>query len=350
MRRAFAPLLAVLIAACGGAPPNSAPSPEAPVAPITEGPLRIEPGGVNLGAVAPGTVHQASVALHNTGTVPIVIADVKSTCICTAPDDLKGRTIAPGASIPLNLTFSAPTELGERLKEIQVIFSFAGQTRHVAVPVSAAITMSLRATPPYVDALKGVTAGESTVESVDGRPFRIISAGGASPEYADAFDPARDAPRSSYRLRWHVPPRSVDACAGARLWWPIETDQADCPILPVRIRHECTGGASDPARRQRSWTFEEPIALLGAVRGGEPVEVEVVLNNASAVPIASVASLSPDARAELLGTEPRGKGATVCRVRFTPRAGQAGLLYAMVEFRSLTGNKDIAFIARVLPN
>jgi hypothetical protein len=34
-------------------------------------------------------------------------------------------------------------------------------------------------------------------------------------------------------------------------------------------------------------------------------------------------------------------------VRFTPAANARGMLYAMVEFRSETGSKDIAFVARV---
>ena len=146
--------------------------------------------------------------------------------------------------------------------------------------------------------------------------------------------------------------RSIDNCAGARLWWAVETDNPDCPILPLRIRHECTGVLGDPDRRERGWSFKEYIANLGAIAGGKPVEVDVEIDNKSLVPILSVESMSPDARAELVSTHPRSGGltggVTSCRVRFTPRQGYEGMLYALVLFRSGTGDKELAFISRVL--
>ena len=36
-----------------------------------------------------------------------------------------------------------------------------------------------------------------------------------------------------------------------------------------------------------------------------------------------------------------------CRVRLTPAAGYSGMLYAMVSFKSITGDKAVAFVGRV---
>ncbi len=328
-------------------------SPGIGLAAIIAGPLTVEPGGLDFGVIDPKSTHQALITLRNTGAGPIRIIDAKPDCACTAPENLAGRVIGPGETIPFSATFTAPTETGRKKAKITLIFEYGGKTqRPISIPLHGLITMAVRSSPPYIDALKGVTTGQVRLDSVDGRPFRIISADGRPPVFADGFDPESGESRSAYTVRWNVPPRSIDNCAGARLWWVVETDNPDCPILPLRIRHECTGGRRDPDRQRRGWSFKEYIANLGAVAGGKTVEVDVEIDNKTLVPILSVQSMSPDARAELVSTQPRSGGftggVTSCRVRFTPRQGYEGMLYALVLFRSGTGDKEIAFISRVL--
>ena len=144
----------------------------------------------------------------------------------------------------------------------------------------------------------------------------------------------------------------VEDCGGERIWWVVETDHPDCPILPLRIRHECTGIRIDRTYEQRGWIFHQYMLNAGAVIAGTPVDLDVdvrSLNDQLGSGIDAVESLSPDATAEFLGIlEPPGDTGTV-RVRFTPRAGTEGMLYAMVNFKSPTGDKEIAFLVRVLP-
>ncbi len=129
----------------------------------------------------------------------------------------------------------------------------------------------------------------------------------------------------------------------------METDHLDCPILPLRIRHECTGARRDLAHRQRGWRFKEYIVNLGGLTAGRDVEVNVDLPNSSGVRINGVTSLNTNALAILVSTHSIAHDISSCRVRFTPSRGYQGMLYAMVMFQSDTGNKDIAFIARVQP-
>ncbi len=311
------------------------------------GPLEIEPGAVNFGRVEPRSTHRAEFVLSNVGIAPLTIAGVKSTCACTATQDIVGRAIAPGEVLPFSSTFRAPTQLGPRDAQVTIIFEYSGRQVPARLTIEGVVVAKIRAEPPYVDALRQATAGEIRLDAGDGRGFRVVSAGGAPPVHADGFDPAGP-PRSGYVLRWSVEPRSSGDCEGAPLWWVIETDHPDCPVLPLYIRHECTGGQRDPERQRRGWYFHEYVASFGAVRAGRSAETEVeIAHTAARVPISGVRSLSPDARAELLSAEAGPGDSTVCRVRFTPRAGYQGLLYAMVEFQSPTGAKDIAFIASV---
>ena len=136
------------------------------------------------------------------------------------------------------------------------------------------------------------------------------------------------------------------------LWWVVETDHPDCPVLPLRIRHGCTALIADTAVEQRGWLFYVYMVNAGSVTAGTSVDLDVDVRRLYERPscgINAVESLTPDATAEFLGMlEPPGESSTV-RFRFTPRAGTSGLMYAMVDFKSLTGDKAIAVIARVMP-
>ena len=329
--------------------PPALPAKTVPLAPVSAGPLRIEPGRFDFGMIGPQSIHAVNATLYNTGAAPITILKVSPSCACTIPQDLTDTVIPPGGSIPFSATFSAPTEPGVKNAYVQLVFRYGGRQAHARINLQGMITMPVRAEPPYVDALKGVTTGRTRIESVDGRPFRIISANGESPIYLDGFDPQMDQPRNAYEVQWNIPRRTIENCQGMRLWWVIETDHPDCPILPMRVRHECTGLKADPDWRQRTWRFPEYIAQLGALHAGVPVEVDVDIVNEKNVRIFAVQSRSSGADAELVSTTPKEGDITTYRVRLTPRRGYEGMLYAMVLFRSDTGSKDIAFIGRVMP-
>ena len=368
IRLPLALLIMLALAACGAADP--APSPPAAVAPAVTppatvvttgdppqvfGPLLVTPGGFGLGAIEPNSVHQVQLTLVNQGSEPISIVETQSSCKCTVPDLLDGTVIAAGESVVMAATFSAGSAPGP--KDAKILLKFRTPSRPrlqlALIKIAGEVTMKVRAEPPFVDALKGVTGGTVRVESTDGRPFAIVTAGGEPPRYVGGFDPGRDQPRSAYALRWSVNYSArVEDCGGERLWWVVETDHPQCPILPLRIRHECTGMRQDPNYKQRGW-FSPPYMInAGAVIAGTPVDLDVEVQRLDDRPgtgIYAVESLSPDATAEFLGIlEPPGDTSTV-RVRFTPRAGTAGMLYAAVRLKSATGDADVAFLARVLP-
>ena len=133
----------------------------APVAlpPIVEGPLRIEPGAFDFGAIPPESAHEAHFTLANAGTTPITILRVIPTCHCTAPENIVNRVIPPGRSLPFNAAFHAPTETGQKSSKIVLAFAAGGQRYTTQLQLRAVITMAVQSEPTYVDALKGVTDG-----------------------------------------------------------------------------------------------------------------------------------------------------------------------------------------------
>jgi len=349
-------ITSTLVGCDGG---DSAPSP-APVNVITEGlpprvfgTLLVSPGGFDFGTVAPNTVNEVRIRLTNQGTEPIAIITTSSDCKCTVPEELDGMVIAPGQTIPMTATIDLRAAPG--VKESKVLLKFKSglqPMQHALIKFKGEVAMAVRSEPAYVDALKGATSGTVRVESMDGRPFRVITAGGEPPRYGDGFDPARDEPRLAYTLQWEVHyPTNTDDCGGERLWWVVETDHPDCGVLPLRIRHECTGSLMDQNHKERGWIFHQYLLNAGVVRPGEPVELDVGvrrLGERATCGINAAESQTPDATAEFIGLlEPPGEGSTV-RLRFTAKPGTAGLLYAMVNFKSPTGDMELAVLARVV--
>ncbi|MHC4765620.1 MAG: DUF1573 domain-containing protein, partial [Planctomycetota bacterium] len=227
--------------------------------PIQRGPLVIDPGGFQLGTVLPGSAHETHGTIRNSGTAPVAIASARSTCMCTVPEGLEGAVIPPGGSHPFSVTYTAGHEPGSKDAKVWVKFQAGGEPQAAVIKIDALISMAVRSDPPYVDALKGVTSGQLRVESMDRRPFRILSAYGRPPAHADGFDPGRDEPRTAYTLRWHVeyPDPDEADCFRSTYWWVIETDHPECPVLPVEIRHDCTGAHRLRRARPQGWFFSE---------------------------------------------------------------------------------------------
>ncbi len=315
-------------------------------------PVVVDPAIVDFGKVAPGSRHPATFSVKNLGSAPLTIKSVVPSCKCTDVNVLAGTIIAPGAAATLTATLDVPTTPGE--KDAKVFLTFEGYPQPVMALLKADANLPIRALPAYVDALKKVTSGSIKLSSEDGKPFRVLSAGGAPPLF-EGFDPAKQEPLASYTLRWAVP---AEACESLPLWWIVETDRADCPIIPLRIRHECTGSRADPTKAERFWFFPEPIGVAGRLSAGQSAEVPMVIEHynpkgkgAVVRPdwseVKSVRSLTPQFTAELTGTRPGSKDDLALLLKVSPTAGAKGLIYGMVEVETATGKGQVAVVMQV---
>ena len=168
-------LIAIILAAASALPSRAG------------GPLAVEPPLVDFGVVAPSTKHPARFTLRNVGSAPLTIARAQPSCKCTDISDVAGRTLAPGEAIEPTAALAVPSSPG--IKDAKVMISVQGQPGIVEARMQADVTFPVRVTPAYVDALKGALEREIAVASVDGKPFRITSAGGRAPRFG-GHDPA----------------------------------------------------------------------------------------------------------------------------------------------------------------
>ena len=358
---AFVLAVAFTSAAFGQAPPATAPParPKAPVGgPAGPGqmpPIVVEPALADFGVVEPATAHPATFTLRNTGPAPLTIVMAMPSCKCTTLEVYDGKIIPAGGTLEMKATLNAPATPG--VKEAKVNVVIKDYNKPVLLALRCEVLLPIKAAEEFVDALKGVNKGVLTIESRDGKPFRIVTSNGTTPSFV-GFDPAKDEPRSSYKVNWSV---EGWPCENMRLWWIIETDRPDCAILPCRIRHECTGSKADEARKTRKWIFKEQVVNAGRVKPGQTVRLTAEIENSEpkvgkdkpAVmsqgfrQITGVRSPDPRASAKLIKVDPRGVDETLLTFEFTPAADAKGMIYIPVKVASATGEGEIAVVASV---
>ena len=274
-------------------------------------PIQAEPAVLDFGYIAPSAESKGTFKLWNRGTKPITVLAIQPSCKCTTTNDLADTQIKPGEFAELEAGLDGAPLPGPRKANIKVLVD--GYSRVIELEIKAEVAYPLRAPPGYLNVVKGQEQkGRLFVESIDKKPFRICHVHGEPPEYI-GFDPALDAPRSQYLIRWDI------TKYGDKIppYWIIVSDREDCPILPIRVRHEST--IPRPVFRLKEYSVN-----LGAMEPGKPIEVVVDMED-PLEPIVAVATDDARLRAELLSTE-LDNGNLRARIRVTPRPDADGLV------------------------
>ncbi len=290
--------------------------------------IEFDPPILDMGFVRPNQDATGSIEMKNTGSRPIRILSVTPSCKCTTLEDLTGRVIQPGESIPLKASLEGRAVTGVRTATITIVFD--GIPKPLRVELRAEVAMAVRAMPGILNLASGATTGHVAVESLDGEPFNILAANRQPPRFI-GFDTDLDEPRSKYVLQWDL----TEQEAQRRLdrWWVIETDHPDCPLTDAWIRHVTT---IERPPRDRPWSVPGRRSLIGLIEPGGYVDFTVDIKNIGASnAIYAVRSLSGDFDAELLVFERNGANG-VCTIRVVPRAEFSGLLYGRVELVAST--------------
>lgn len=338
-------LPAALVVPQGSLPPGTARIPDMVV---------VQPESISFGAVPPGSSHTGSFTLLNTTPSPVTIRAAVPSCKCTALTDIVGKSIPAGGSLAFNVTMEVPLTPGVKDATVQIVVE--GLSKPLTAKLSAESVMPIRVDPAYVDALKGKSMGTVAVRSADGRPFRILGVDGSAPAFV-GFDPSADVPRAEYTLRWTAPSAP---CEAMPLWWVIETDRADCPLVPLRIRHECTGSKADPGRFAREWFFPEPIGIVGRVAAGASAETVVPIEHYNpqargAVQrpqwkdVVRVETRDPRAKATLVRAQAGARDQVDVRLSVTPGTQVRGFFAIPVDIVTATGTGTVTVYGIAAP-
>ena len=286
-------------------------------------PLAIDPPALDFGFIAPGESKTGIFTLKNPNNFPLTIVTLQPTCTCTSTTDLSGRVIAPGESIQFDASLAAAVATGPRKSTVKVIVE--GFSKPVEVDVRAEVVMDLRVVPPAINVLPNVpVAGRVVIESVDKKPFRILSVDGVAP-VCIGFDPAKDAARSSYLVRYDF---TRVATTELPAWWLIETDRMNSPVLAVKLR--CEASHIVPVVRMKEYNLN-----LGLIPTSSAKEFTFDLVD-WVDPVASIQSMSDAFTAQLVAQDRQGKDLQI-RFRVTPNTSVKGLFQCKLQMN--TGDK-----------
>lgn len=335
-----------------GASPAPRPAPPETAAPPLVRPFEFDPPNVNFGYVAIGDPMEADVKIRNVSEAPLKILTMKPDCRCTTVQDLAGTVIPVGGEIEFTAVIDGRDAAGTKENEIRFVFE---GYEPAALKMTSTVTRAVRTDPGYIVALDGVTKGVLTVGAMDREPFRLLAANGGPVQYLDGFDPERDEPRVMYKVGWDVTDFDPTTClnsAGERMpkWFVLETDNAEAPVVDVRVRNECT--RVDMPQPGRQWVLSRLRANIDELQPGESAEFDVDMKwLRGAKPsdtIREVRSETDHISASIVSLN-REEDRITARVRVTPVPGHTGLIYGDIRLYAYTPGHSarIMIIGRV---
>ena len=312
----------------------------APVAELP--PIRLDPQILDFGFIPPNAKVQGAVKLQNVSAEPITILAVQPTCKCTTLNNLAGTVIPAGGSVDLEAAMDGGPNPGPKTAAVKVLID--GFARPIEVDLKAEISLSIRAIPPYINAVREQNQrGRIVIESITGKPFKICSIHGKVPNLLN-YDPATDEPLSKYIFAYDL----ADIDMPYPRYLVVTTDDPDVPVVDVYLRHESTMPTINRSIRVADG-FRHPF---GRIDKGGTAQIEIAFQDMRE-PIATVISGTKDARVSLLGSRTEtveGTQRTIYKIEIVPAKDFEGVLYFPITFLTNSGESaDIPTFGVVIP-
>lgn len=326
-------------------PPNDSPAirPQGSVA-VRAGATAVyaEAPDLDFGMVRPGTRIRGEFLLVNPTDQPVKVLKAVPTCQCTTVE-VSGLAIPPGGGLTIPATLQVPNTTG--LKQAAINMMLEGPTGPVGGPrltLSALAAYPVRTQPLYVDALKpeGMT-GNVTLESTDGRPFRVLSVNGRPPVLKTP-----DQPLTQHLVAYDL---TDETQASMPKWLLFETDHPEAAMIEMRVRHNWSRLPHQFPNYKVRIQFDGYIANLGAVVAGTPAVFNLELKNFAGQQVLRLRSGDPDFKIDLLEQTPGDGGRVRVTAALTPTAAVSGSFMVPITFDATTGSETMYAIGVVRP-
>ncbi len=318
--------------------PPVAPAPQRPLAKSVGEvpPLVADPIALDLGFLPPNTPGEGTVTLRNNGDKPLTINAIVASCKCTTINDIVGKQIAPGGSETITIKLDGAPAMGVRRSSVKVTVD--GFARALDIAVKGEVSLPVRIVPPYINAIeqKNLT-GRLIVESIDRKPFRILSDQGGGGFVIQGFDAASDAPRNSYVVAYDLTARAKDLPSHLL----IETDAPGAGVVDVRVR-------SERAPRKSRILFTDMRCNIGLIPAKSSKEARFTLLDGK-LTVESVETASGDAAVAVARTEPGKDGSLTVFISVTPTPEFSGILVVPVVLKCAGQTAELEVIASVRP-
>ena len=150
----------------------------------------------DFGAVEPQAKLQAQFMLKNEGTETIQLdKNVGHSCSCTVPT-MKKNTLAPGESVPVSISFTAPGNPGRTSKNLWVNTLAPTLPAKLTMTVTATVREYIKVTPTRLELDFRMEENQSkviVVKSTDDIPFKVTGFSSANGVIKVNYDPENEA-------------------------------------------------------------------------------------------------------------------------------------------------------------
>lgn len=226
-----------------------------------EPPVSLSPDAlIDFGFLMPGEIAERSFTLRNEGDIPLTVGRLHVGCPClTVTTD--ATVIQPGETARFNVQMEAGFVLTESRKAISVQFEeYSGAKWATCLSTwSYYVNTSI----PGLN-LDRERSGVIKLVSIDGEPFRILSAGGAPPVFTDST-----IDQNTPAVEWEIAYDFTRSRGSA--WFIIETDHAISPVVPLPVYAREVMNAERAFQRKGLKSYRG-VFNLGHVRPGDTFE------------------------------------------------------------------------------
>ena len=87
----------------------------------------------DFGDIKQGDVVKHAFRFKNTGEVPLIISDTKTSCGCTTPEYPKDQPIAPGEESSMTVQFNSSGKIGVQNKTVTIYANVAGGSDAITI-------------------------------------------------------------------------------------------------------------------------------------------------------------------------------------------------------------------------
>lgn len=299
-------------------PQSHAPAPRVPT-------LQLVSPRVNFGVNKPLAFVNEQMTLMNSGDKPITIARAIGECSCTDATILgNDHVLDPGEQLDILFAVEFPRTMGLQTKHV-LVYEEGNETPYM-VPFDFEVGYPIRVNGGAQFAIIIDPVGEFVVDSVEGKPFKVISINGAEPGY-NGYDPKTQWPQSKYTLTYNWTKLSQNEIPR---WVVVETDlpDAEMVVFPARVPNH------QPITDRRQWAAMDEFIATGPISAEQPSHVTMLFSGRAPKPgkQLSVTSTNPNVGVRIINArQPDRGGGMQVDFEITPNAGATGYQATVVN-------------------
>lgn len=243
---------------------------------------------IEFGKIEPRAKVNGEYILTNTGKEVLEIDTVGKSCGCTVPS-LATKTLKPGQSVPLKITFNAPDRPGKVKKSVWITTKSPHMPKKITMTLTAEVIKFINIEPQRLSLVVADQPQTETVvlESTDGQPFKIVGITSTSSVASADFDKDLEATRHEVTLKIDSP-KLRKALRGN---------------IVIRLDHPKTKSATISYQAARPFVAKPATKYFRNLKPGITSEATLTVVSSSNVPFELGEIISDKGLAEVLTTE-----------------------------------------------